>query len=65
MQPLKKKLDLAKLKKFNETLFSTMFNKDVKLSFLNAGKNYMVVPLRLVQFSENQLSYEIDYGMID
>ena len=42
-----------------------MFKKDIKLSFLNAGKNYMVVPLRLVHWDENDLAYEVDYEMID
>jgi len=44
-------IDLAKVKRFNETLFSDIFKREDingNLEFENATKSYMIVPLKLL-----------------
>jgi hypothetical protein len=54
-------LDLNKIKAFNETLFGDLFRNDVSLSFVKANKNYLIVPLKLSERGQSELSYEVDF----
>ena len=55
------------MKRFNENLFGDLYKTDLtsKLSFDHPSKSYMIVPLKKVESFHGELSYEIDYKIIE
>ena len=43
------KIDLEKIKRFNEILLSDLYRKNVSLDLEYSFKNYLIVPFRLIE----------------
>ena len=43
------KIDLEKIKRFNEILLSDLYRKNVSLDLEDSFKNYLIVPFRLIE----------------
>ena len=59
------KIDLEKIKRFNEILLSDLYRRNVSLSLEGSFKNYLIVPFRLISNTITDLTYILDIEMVE
>ena len=59
------KIDLEKIKRFNEILLSDLYRRNVSIDLEGSFKNYLIVPFRNVENQAADLTYMIDIDMVE